>query len=339
MASFAGDDYALERRKLRELQASVSRSTPSPISASQKAPAPTSDGTTAAAAAAMRLRATTAMELPRPPRRRSGCERPSRSRACAGQRSSRSIGLLDARSRRRTRAALMRRRRMRRRSVLRSNSPLRRREDADAARADAAEAVSRALEAERTRSAGAVASVDARGAGTVAAALRWPTAIRESSKPRAAMRREVGRPPRRRRGAELRRGQSREGAPAMRGRGARRDEAERSARAARVTRPATRPRPARRRGARSGNGTPPWRRGTARAASSPRAQRRAQGRPRRAQGREKRLKARTEAEMDALRPARPRRCCRSAGRRDRILRERLRRRAARRPGPGVPRKA
>ena len=37
MASFAGDDYALERRKLRELQASVSRSTnPAPIRASQK---------------------------------------------------------------------------------------------------------------------------------------------------------------------------------------------------------------------------------------------------------------------------------------------------------------
>ena len=58
MASFAGDDYALERRKLRELQASVSRSTNRPPSEPRKkAPAPTSDGTTAAAAAAKRLRA------------------------------------------------------------------------------------------------------------------------------------------------------------------------------------------------------------------------------------------------------------------------------------------
>ena len=58
MASFAGDDYALERRKLRELQASVSRSTPSrPSVPRKKAPTPTSDGTAAAAAAAKRLRA------------------------------------------------------------------------------------------------------------------------------------------------------------------------------------------------------------------------------------------------------------------------------------------
>ena len=58
MASFAGDDYALERRKLRELQASVSRSTNRPPSEPRKkAPTPTSDGTAAAAAAAKRLRA------------------------------------------------------------------------------------------------------------------------------------------------------------------------------------------------------------------------------------------------------------------------------------------
>ena len=44
MASFAGDDYALERRKLRELQASVSRSTPSrPSVPRKKAPTPTSE--------------------------------------------------------------------------------------------------------------------------------------------------------------------------------------------------------------------------------------------------------------------------------------------------------
>ena len=56
MASFAGDDYALERRKLRELQASVSRSTNRPPSEPRKkAPTPTSDGTAAAAAAAKRL--------------------------------------------------------------------------------------------------------------------------------------------------------------------------------------------------------------------------------------------------------------------------------------------
>ena len=54
MASFAGDDYALERRKLRELQASVSRSTNRPPSEPRKkAPTPTSDGTAAAAAAAV----------------------------------------------------------------------------------------------------------------------------------------------------------------------------------------------------------------------------------------------------------------------------------------------
>ena len=142
MASFAGDDYALERRKLRELQASVSRSTPSrPSVPRKKAPAQTSDGTAAAAAAAKRLRA--ALKV-------AGMRRAAELEV---------LGLLDALEAAHARCA----------GVAASNAAAERdvlaqsltaaREDAEAAQADAAEAVSRALEAERTRSAGAVAQM------------------------------------------------------------------------------------------------------------------------------------------------------------------------------------
>ena len=163
MASFAGDDYALERRKLRELQASVSRSTNRPPSEPRKkAPAPTSDGTAAAAAAAKRLPTSdgTAAAAAAAKRLRAALKVAGMRRAAELE----VVGLLDALEAAHARCA----------AEAASNAAAERaaieetlaaaREDAEAARADAAEAVSRALEAERTRSAGAVAQMDARGA-------------------------------------------------------------------------------------------------------------------------------------------------------------------------------
>ena len=162
MASFAGDDYALERRKLRELQASVSRSTNRPPSEPRKkAPTPTSDGTAAAAAAAKRLRA--ALKV-------AGMRRAAELEV---------IGLLDALEAAHARCADEAASNAAAERAVLEESLTAAREDAAAARADAAEAVSRALEAERSRSAGAVASVDARGAGCVADAARAADAIRE----------------------------------------------------------------------------------------------------------------------------------------------------------------
>ena len=154
MASFAGDDYALERRKLRELQASVSRSTTSRPVPRKKAPAPTSDGTAAAAAAAKRLRA--ALKV-------AGMRRAAELEV---------IGLLDALEAAHARCADEAVSNAAAGRAVLDQSLAAAREDADAARADAAEAVSRALEAERSRSAGAVACVDARGAECVASAAR-----------------------------------------------------------------------------------------------------------------------------------------------------------------------
>ena len=234
MASFAGDDYALERRKLRELQASVSRSTNRPPSEPRKkAPVPTSDGTAAAAAAAMRLRATsdgTAAAAVAAKRLRAALKVAGMRRAAELE----VIGLLDALESAHARCA----------DAAASNAAAERaaleqsltaaREDADAARADAAEAVSRALEAERTRSAGAVACVDANGARCVAEAARAANAIREELKStRRAMRRESDA----RRDADAARScaeanleKARQECAAAE---ARRDEAERSAQAAR----------------------------------------------------------------------------------------------------------
>ena len=165
MASFAGDDYALERRKLRELQASVSRSTAKPSVPRKKAPAPTSDGTAAAAAAAKRFSDGTAAAAAAAKRLRAALKVAGMRRAAELE----VLGLLDALEAAHTRCAdEAASNAAAERAVLEESLTAARedvaaaradaaaaRADAAAARADAAEAVSRALEAERTRSAGA----------------------------------------------------------------------------------------------------------------------------------------------------------------------------------------
>ena len=187
MASFAGDDYALERRKLRELQASVSRSTAKPSVPRKKAPTPTSDGTAAAAAAAKRFSDGTAAAAAAAKRLRAALKVAGMRRAAELE----VIGLLDALESAHARCAdAAASNAAAERAVLEESLPAAR-ADAEAARADAAEAVSRALEAERSRSAGAVACVDARGAECVASAARAADSIREELKTtRRAMRRE-----------------------------------------------------------------------------------------------------------------------------------------------------
>jgi len=190
MASFAGDDYALERRKLRELQASVSRSTNRPPSEPRKkAPAPTSDGTAAAAAAAKRLPTSdgTAAAAAAAKRLRAALKVAGMRRAAELE----VLGLLDALESAHARCADEAASSAAVERAVLEESLAAAREDAAAARADAAEAVSRALEAERSRSAGAVACVDARGAECVASAARAADSIREELKStRRAMRRE-----------------------------------------------------------------------------------------------------------------------------------------------------
>ena len=188
MASFAGDDYALERRKLRELQASVSRSTNRPPSVPRKkAPTPTSDGTAAAAAAAKRFSDGTAAAAAAAKRLRAALKVAGMRRAAELE----VLGLLDALEAAHARCADEAASNAAAERAVLEESLTAAREDAAAARADAAEAVSRALEAERSRSAGAVACVDARGAECVAAAACAAAAIREELKTtRRAMRRE-----------------------------------------------------------------------------------------------------------------------------------------------------